>query len=169
MKLLQYRLYDNGNDSTGILYYPDEKNRMKYLYTLEDEHRDKKVKGETRIPAGFYEIKLRKEGGFYEKYCNHKDPWIAEKTKMFGIPHLQNVLGFKYILIHILNTEDQTDGCIGVGLHATNNSIEPGFISDSTAAYKMLMKPMYIAFSRGEEVLIYIKDFDIDVSRLLFS
>ena len=39
--------------------------------TLEDEYREVKVEGETRIPAGTYEIKLRTEGRMNERYCEN--------------------------------------------------------------------------------------------------
>ena len=38
------------------------------MYTMEDEHRDVKVDGETRIPAGKYKIELQTESRFKEKY-----------------------------------------------------------------------------------------------------
>ena len=38
--------------------------KRKFLaYTLEDEYREEKVYGETRIPNGTYELGLRKVGG----------------------------------------------------------------------------------------------------------
>ena len=65
MELVVLR-YNLSSDSTnGMLL---EKSWIGYdflCYTLEDEYRDKKVKGETMIPHGRYEIKLIKEGVFH--------------------------------------------------------------------------------------------------------
>ena len=59
----------SGKDSTsGMLFEVDNNTRTFLAYTLEDEQRDVKVWGETRIPAGTYKLKLRKEGGFHTRY-----------------------------------------------------------------------------------------------------
>jgi len=53
------RFHDSGQSTLGLLSVNDQ-----FLcFTLEDEGREIKVKGETRIPAGRYQIKLRAEGG----------------------------------------------------------------------------------------------------------
>ena len=63
MELVVLR-YNLQNDSTnGMLLQKTTKGYDFLCYTLEDEYRVSKVKGETMIPYGCYEIKLRKEGG----------------------------------------------------------------------------------------------------------
>jgi len=76
---------------------------------LEDEYREDKIPGETRIPAGTYKLDVRKEGGFHNRY-----------SRMFGAFHrgmlwVRNVPNFKWILIHIGNYESNTDGCLLLG------------------------------------------------------
>ena len=62
---LEVQRFSSGDDSTlGLLFDVSGGDREFLCFTLEDEKRDIKVKGETRIPAGKYEIKLRKAGGF---------------------------------------------------------------------------------------------------------
>ena len=39
-----------------------------YVTLLKMKHRDIKLRGETRIPAGTYKIEYRTEGGFHAKY-----------------------------------------------------------------------------------------------------
>ena len=70
--------FSNGTDSTnGILLELDRtannphgegfRCKRKFLaYTLEDEQRDKKIYGETRIPNGTYKLDLRKTGGYHQ-------------------------------------------------------------------------------------------------------
>ena len=66
MKLEVIR-YSSQKDSLGMLF--DVTKGRKFLcFTLEDEARRTKVKGETRIPAGTYKLKLRKEGGYHGRY-----------------------------------------------------------------------------------------------------
>ena len=63
MKLDVLRFSSEKDSTNGLLF--DVTGKRKFLcYTLEDEYRTKKVMQETRIPAGEYEIKYRKEGGF---------------------------------------------------------------------------------------------------------
>ena len=130
MKLEVLRISSEKDSTSGILF--DTTNDKKFLcYTLEDEKRDEKVMGETRIPEGTYEIKLRTVGGFHQKY-----------TKRFGnihrgMLHITSVPGFDYILIHCGNTDEHTAGCLLVGDSQENNQlIKNGFIGKSTQAYK---------------------------------
>ena len=53
-----FETIEQGNDIDGSF-----KQRKFLAYTLEDEQRDAKVYGETRIPEGIYELGLRKVGG----------------------------------------------------------------------------------------------------------
>lgn len=73
-------------------------------YIIEDGHREVKVWGETRIPAGRYEIFPRKSGGFFERY---KRAFLHKFVLGF-----RNVPGFSYILIHIGNAPANTHGCL---------------------------------------------------------
>ena len=38
--LLLNRLYDNGSDTLGIMYYFDLHESLRYVFTLEDEYRE---------------------------------------------------------------------------------------------------------------------------------
>ena len=74
-------------------------------YTLEDEQRALKVKGETRIPAGTYN-RTKKRRGFHARY-DKKYPGIHR-----SMLHVTDVPGFEYILIHTGNTDEHTAGCL---------------------------------------------------------
>jgi len=154
MKLEVLRISSQSDSTNGILF-DTTKGRKFLAYTLEDEHRDTKVKGETRIPAGTYKIKLRKEGGFHGRYT-------AKYGSMHkGMLHVQDVPGFEYILIHTGNTDEHTDGCLLVGNTQTENiSTKDGFIGASVNAYKRIYPPIAKALENGEEVEITYVDFD---------
>lgn len=160
MNLILNRIFSNDEETLGILYF-----NKQYLYTLEDEHRTRKVDGQTRIPAGKYKIAPRYEGGFYDSYLKHKNKQISELTQNFGVPHVLNVPGFKYILIHIGNTESDTNGCILIGNGANNFSTRPGMITESTDAYIRLMSAIGPKLTEG--ITLTINDIDLDIRKQL--
>ena len=157
MELEVIRFSSESDSTNGILF--DSSNKLdgrKFLcYTLEDEQRDEKIKGETRIPAGSYEIKVRKVGGFHARYSK-------KFGKMHrGMLHVTNVPGFDYILIHCGNTDEHTAGCLLVGDSQENNQIKKdGFIGKSTQAYKRVYNYIMEAIECGESVTITYVDFD---------
>ena len=154
----------SGSDSTnGVLLEVDrlapaphaEGYRCKrtfLAYTLEDEQRDEKVYGETRIPNGTYELGLRKIGGYHAKYSKRFS------NIHVGMLHVLNVPGFEYILIHCGNTDEHTAGCLLVGDSQENNQItKDGFIGKSTQAYKRIYPRIAEAIECGEKVTITYK------------
>ena len=154
--------FSSGTDSTnGILFETIQQGneidgifkQKKFLaYTLEDEHRNEKVFGETRIPNGTYKMGLRKVGGYHARYSK-RFPHIH-----IGMLHVLDVPGFEYILIHCGNTDEHTAGCLLVGDSQENNQItEDGFIGKSTQAYKRIYPRIAEAIDCGEEVTIIYK------------
>lgn len=146
MLLTVKRFSDNTNATLGLLYI-DSKFQC---FTLEDEKRGVKVKGETRIPEGEYLIKYRTEGGHHTKYK------AKYGNKHFGMLHIQDVPNFQWILIHIGNTEKDTDGCLLVGDTANVNHT----IASSTVAYLRIYDIISKAMNKGEEVKIKFIDIE---------
>ena len=138
---------EQGNDIDGLWQ------QKKFLaYTLEDEQRDTKVFGETRIPNGDYKLGLRKVGGYHARYTK-RFPHIH-----IGMLHVLDVPGFEYILIHCGNTDEHTAGCLLVGDSQENNLItKDGFIGKSTQAYKRIYPRIAEAIECGENVTITYK------------
>lgn len=85
-----------------------------FCFTLEDKVREQqgvpiekwKVKGETAIPQGVYDLALE------------DSPKFGPQTIT-----LLRVPGFSYIRIHTGNTAKDTEGCIIVGYKVTNEGI----------------------------------------------
>ena len=149
MKLRVVRYLSSDDFTLGMLL--DETNGKHFLcYTLEDEHREKKVMHETRIPAGTYNITLRTVGGFHGRYTNK----YGDMHK--GMLWVRDVPGFEYILIHTGNTDEHTSGCLIVG----NSSDRKGFIGSSVSAYKRIYPAIAEALERGEEVTITYENYD---------
>ena len=142
-----FETIQQGNEIDGIW-----KQKKFLAYTLEDEQRDDKVFGETRIPNGTYELGLRKVGGYHAKYSKRFD------DIHIGMLHVLNVPNFEYILIHCGNTDEHTAGCLLVGDSQENNQITTnGFIGKSTQAYKRIYPRIASALERGEKVTITYK------------
>jgi len=153
---LEVLRFSSQKDSTNGLLFDVTGGKRKFLcYTLEDEHRDDKVKGETRVPAGTYKITLRTTGGFHARY-----------EKKYGSMHkgmlwVREVPNFEYILIHTGNTDEHTAGCLLVGnSQQANFGSSDGFIGSSGDAYKRIYPPIAAALEEGEEVSITYTDFD---------
>jgi hypothetical protein len=136
MELIVERFDSGSNDTLGRLHV----NGKFFCYTIEDEHRDVKVKGETRIPAGTYKVSKRFSPRFSQIY-GHELLWIKD------------VPGFEYILIHKGNTEKDTDGCLIVGMRIGSMDGRRAVL-DSKTAYDKLYPLVSTALDRGEEVVI---------------
>ena len=121
------------------------------VHTLEDEGRNKKLYGETRVWCGRYPVGLRNEGGFHQRYLKKFGSGFHK-----GMLWIKDVPEFTYVLIHIGNYDNSTDACLLVGM--SNNADDNGFIGDSTGAYKKIYPQIRDAILSGEEVFINFYD-----------
>jgi hypothetical protein len=142
MDLKVFRYNSRPTHTDGLLFI----NKKFECYTLEDEFREVKVKGETRIPDGTYKVELRTEGGFHQKYLKK---YGADFHK--GMLWVKNVPGFEYILIHVGNDDSDTAGCLLVG---STSDKDKSFIGASGNAYKSLYPKVLKALLQNEEVTI---------------
>lgn len=144
-----------GKDATnGMLFV----NGVFEAFTLEDEVRDVKVKSETAIPLGEYEIKFRTVGGFHTKYTSRYGAAFHK-----GMLELQSVPGFQFILIHTGNTDEHTAGCLLIG--ETQQDLDKGkdgFIGGSGDAYKKFYPKVRDALIAGEKVTIKYSNINLD-------
>lgn len=155
MKLKVLRFSSQEDSTSGLLFEENDLGLRFLCYTLEDERRSLKVKGETRVPSGTYKLALRKEGGFHKRYKGKYGAWHR------GMLHVTEVPGFEWILIHTGNTDEHTAGCLLVGDSQENNIvIKDGFVGKSTNAYKRIYSPIARDIEKGNEVTIQYIDLD---------
>ena len=117
-------------------------NDIDECFTLEDVIREVpgvpvsewKIKGQTAIPAGTYDVELTFSNRFQRI-----------------LPVLIGVEGFEGIRIHCGNTDVDTEGCILVG---SSKGIE--MIYGSRPAFSRLYPQMQEAVARGERITIEI-------------
>lgn len=102
MFLRLVRKYFTDKSTIGELYI----NGHFFCYTLEDPVRNKKIKHETAIPAGRYEIIITYSPRF-ERF----------------LPLLIDVPQYTGIRIHSGNIPEETDGCILVGYRKGQDKI----------------------------------------------
>lgn len=150
MHLDQERLTSDRDSTVGILFV----DKRFECFICEDEFRAVKVPGETRIPAGTYEITLRAEGGMHASYAKRFGPWHA------GMLWIRNVPDFEYAYLHIGNDDDDTEGCPLVGRSAVLNETGGGTVGYSGGAYQRFYPKVRDALLRGERVTITITDRD---------
>ena len=142
MKLVLDRFKDNGKATIGMMLVDGEFE----CFTVEDTYREVKIKGETCIPAGEYEIKLRNEGGMTGRYAK-KYPFHK------GMLHLQNVPNFKYVYIHTGNNASHTEGCILLNAGVDSERMTG---SKSRVAYVKMYHKVLKALANNETVTIKI-------------
>lgn len=155
MELKVERFSDNDESTLGRLYIDG----MFECYTCEDAHREIKVKGRTRIPAGTYRVFLRALG------TSHFDPKYTEdfgSDWYHGMLQLASVPGFEGVEIHIGNSAKDTDGCILVGKAFSQAPDENGSmqVRQSTLAFKQLYPKVRDELERGEAVHITVEGND---------
>jgi hypothetical protein len=136
------------HDTLGMLLL----NGRFQCYTLEDPPQQKKIAGNTRIPAGEYKFTLRTFGTHHDQYSGmfrdfHKGMiWIRD------IPEFENVL------IHIGNESKDTKGCLLVGDSVNNNQTERAFLGASKVAYVRMYQNVLMALGGDSGGLIEIRD-----------
>lgn len=128
------RLYKKETYTIGVLMVDG----TKFSDTLEDKVRDlnseKKVYGETAIPAGKYKVVMS----------------MSSKFKR-AMPYLENVPQFTGIMIHPGNTVKDTLGCILVG-----ENKEKGKLLNSRKTSDKLNEMIKGALDRKEQVWIEV-------------
>ena len=103
-----------------------------------------KVKGETAIPTGTYEVAMNIISPAYSK----KKAFAWCKGVM---PRLLNVPGWTGVLIHTGNTQKDSEGCIIVG-----RNTKVGMVTDSMATFKRLYPILRAASDRFEKIELTI-------------
>jgi len=147
-----FRFSSAENSTLGLLMAGAEQKDSSFrCFTLEDEHREVKEPGRTRIPAGKYEIKLRQGSPTFAHYDKR---WIWHK----GMLWLQDVPGFEWIYIHPGNRHEHTEGCILCGDGSQSNVIDDGMVTSSRQAYERLYREMSQMLGTGKQVFLTIED-----------
>ena len=136
---------------------------------VEDEKRDIKVFGETRIGAGTYELELVNSPKFSHEYYRDANgnlmlakDWNLSKPEIKGIfkwkhelIHVKNVANFESILWHWGNTDPDTHGCYIVGSVFGKTKGRDGVLN-SRKKYTEIYPIIFRAIKKGIVKVTYI-------------
>lgn len=147
------RLAHTSNSSLGLLSLSSMSNIFGFI--IEDEPREEKVIGETRIPAGRYKLGIRREDTPLTKkhrQSKYYKGWFEYHIEVLEVPN------FSDIYFHIGNNEFHTGGCqIGSKKPFINNEKEFACM-DSTHMIKEFYFIVYPKLEAGEDVFYTVID-----------
>ena len=148
VKINLYRYSDDGETTVGLLYINDKF----FCYTLEDAFRPQKIAGETRIPAGSFDIGFnRNETPLTERYRTRFPEWFTYHIELKNVPQ------FNSIYIHNGGDHTNTEGCILV-----SDSLSVGdaktFLTNSRKTFKTLYKFLNDQLNQNKKIVIKIED-----------
>ena len=107
LKLLLVREIKNEKQTHGRLFKVDKDNKREFIcYTLEDKERLVKIKGETAIPTGKYTVIVTMSPRFKKE-----------------LPLIINVPNFNGVRFHGGNNENDSEGCLLLGMVRHSNAI----------------------------------------------
>ena len=105
-----------------------------------------KVKHQTAIPTGRYEIDMTTVSGTFAKKPLYKDFCQGK------VPRLKYVKGFSGILIHSGTDQDSSSGCIIVGQNK-----QVGKVVNSWATFKRVYMVLKRAHNNGERITLTVE------------
>jgi hypothetical protein len=146
MRITVDRFLNDGDSTASEVSVDGEK----ICYGLEDEYRDIKVAGETRIPAGLYPVGVHTVGRFHARYSGNQFADIHQ-----GMLHVLEVPGFSWILIHCGVDDSHTAGCLLVGDDVITTHGKMSLVH-SPLAYRRLYSTVIDAALAGELEIEFI-------------
>ncbi|WP_194974836.1 DUF5675 family protein [Aquiflexum lacus] len=154
------RYIDDGETTLGLIFL---RNKF-FAYTLEDTHREEKIRGKTRISPGIYTIGYSPvdpaQSRITRDYLRIYSPWFTKHL------HLKNVPDFEGIYIHVGNNHENTEGCILIA-DGVSAGTQQKMLQSSRSAYQRFYKIISALLDSNEQVNIQILNEDwFDRSKL---
>ena len=154
------RVIENGGSSQGI-FTEKTLNNPFISHSLEDEKRDVKLSGETRIPAGFYELKIWNDGKNPNQWVlDHRVKYNLNGENWFKFPiEVTKVPGFSGVLIHTGTDQSHTEGCILLDDTIGNNTVDAANQgARSLQAVKRFYLKTYPVLESGGKAFLEVRD-----------
>ncbi len=161
MKFVLKRLYNTNRLTTGNYtgnFITNEEKTFR-AFGLEDDFHEVKIKGQTRIPAGFYELILRDFAT--DSLHRHRKsldslPWFKANPDWHHI-QLKDVPNYGGILIHPVGDDSHTGGCLGFG-YVFNMLLPDNQLSESKKAINDFYAIVHPLLKSGGKCFIEIID-----------
>lgn len=166
--------YEHGKDYTLSRFTI---NNLPYGFGVEDEYRKIKVKHETRIPEGTYEMELVQSPHFSSTFMMNKDYEIkplaelttpqlrAEYNRPHLLIHVKNIPNFENILWHWGNTDDDTSGCYIVGSRTGDVNGQRGVL-ESKKKYREIYPIIARSIATGKRVRVTYQSSNFDATKM---
>lgn len=150
----------NGGSTQGIFIEKTLDNPF-ICHCIEDEKRDILVAHETRIPEGFYELKIWNDGQNPNQWVlDHRAKYNLNGDNWFQFPiEVTKVPGRSGILIHAGIDQSHTDGCPLLDDTIGNNTIDQANQgARSLQAVKRFYQKTYPILESGGKVFLTVRD-----------
>ena len=139
MNLSLYRLTSNSKNTLSFMLMDSDF----FGFVPEDAWHEEKIKGETRIPEGIYDVKWTESPRFGHTF------------------EIMNVPGYTGVRFHVLNDFRETEGCVGAAwavAKVKEKGIDIWRTSQSGLAMEEFNKRLHLAENAGETIRIRITD-----------
>ena len=145
INLLRYT--DDGKSTLSLLFY----NNKFFCYALEDTFHPVKIPGETRIPAGTYQLGFNKSVTPLTQKYRDQFQWFNYHLELKSVPNYQAVY------LHVGNYHKDTEGCILIadGIGAANSQ---AMVTHSRQAYQRLYQQVKSELEQGTPARIIVRD-----------
>ncbi len=127
-------------------------------FCLEDTFNESKIPGETRIPAGIYELKIRKELTplTIKHRKDYQTAWFKANPNWFHI-EVTGIKNYSGVYVHSGNDDSHTLGCL-LPAFAFDMTKTDKQTSASLLAVDKFYSMIYPRLLSGERIFITIKD-----------
>lgn len=155
MNIAQLAVYRNPSEKNWTLSEFFIENKLAGV-GVEDEKREVKVFGETRIPNGTYEIELSQSPKFSKSYFVDANGYLSQTkdvrfNKEHLLIHVKEVPNFDRILWHWGNTDIDTHGCYIVGSYVGDVKGRKGVIA-SRKKYVEIYPKIFAIIKNNEKL-----------------
>lgn len=154
----QYHTLTNKDGNYTIGFLTNEEQSFRSL-VLEDGYNKDKIHGQTRIPAGFYELGLRKEDT--PLTLRHREAykglaWFDKNPDWYHIEVLK-IPGYSGVYVHSGNDDSHTLGCL-LPAYQLDMTLMEKPTSKSMLAVNDFYAIAYPLLDKGSKVHIEIRD-----------
>jgi len=162
MKFILQRLFHTKSLATGDYtcgFLQEDERQAFRSFVLEDTHHETKIPGSTRIPAGFYELKIRKEAT--PLTLKHREAykaltWFKNNPNWYHI-EITGIPNYAGVYIHSGNDDAHTLGCV-LPNYAFDLTLQDSQGAKSSLAVNDFYALAYPVLEAGSKCFLEVRD-----------